>query len=117
VMRALLPLAALASLLCVGAAAAGTTWPGIALGHRIGAVSFAEPRSKVTKALGRGVAASIDGHHVRFYRGPGIYVDYAAARAQQFAVIILTRSPRYKTRSGVGVGSSLHQLRSRIAVT
>jgi hypothetical protein len=117
VKRTVLPLAALVSLLCVSAAAARTTRPGIALGHRIGSVSFAEPRSQVTKALGRGVATSIDDHHVRFYRRAGIYVDYAASGLQQAAAIVLTRSPGYKTRSGVGVGSSLHQLRSRVGVT
>ena len=115
--RTLLSLAALAGVLCAGAAAAGTTRSGIALGHRIGAVTFAEPRSEVTKALGRGVAASIDGHRLRFYRRAGIYIQYTSSGGKQFAVIVLTRSSRYTTRSGVGVGSTLHQLRSRVEVT
>jgi hypothetical protein len=117
VTRTLLSLAVIASLLCAGAATAGTTRPGIALGHRIGAVAFAEPRSEVTKTLGRGVEASVGGHRLRFYRRPGIYVQYARSAGGQFAVIVLTRLPRYRTRSGVGVGSSLRQLRSRIGVT
>jgi hypothetical protein len=102
----------------ISAMAVGKTPPGIALVHRIGAVTFAEPRGEVTKALGRGVPASIDGgHRLRFYRRTGIYIQYASSRGKQFAVIVLTRSPRYKTRLGVGVGSSLDQLRSRVGVT
>lgn len=116
-MRMLLSTAAIASLFCAGAAAAGTTRPGIALGHRIGPVSFAEPRSRVTKALGRGVAAVIDGHRLRFYRRARIYVQYAGNGAKQVAAVVLTRSARYKTRQGVGVGSSLHRLRERVGVT
>jgi len=101
----------------ISAMAAGTTRPGIVLGHRIGAVTFAELRSEVTKALGRGVRASIDGHRLRFYRRAGIYIQYASSRGKQFAVIVLTRSPRYKTRRGVGVGSCLDQVRRRVGVT
>src|SRR5215831_8597672 len=95
-----LSVAAIASLLCPGVVAAGTTRSGIVLGHRIGAVTFAEPKSEVTKALGRGLAASIDGHRLRFYRRAGIYIQYARSGAKQFAAIVLTRSPRYKTRLG-----------------
>ena len=117
--RTLLLLASVASLLCVSVAAGGTTRPGIALDHRIGPVSFAEPKPQVTKALGHGVAARLDGQRLRFYPKVGIYVGYPPnppTGKPTVAAFIVTRSARYKTRSGVGVGSSLRQLRHHVRV-
>lgn len=91
----------------------------IMLDHRIGPVSFAEPKPQVTKTLGRGVAAQLDGHRLRFYPKVGIYVVYAAGPPKgkrTFAVFIVTRTSRYKTRSGVGVGSTLRQLHEQVKV-
>jgi hypothetical protein len=90
---------------------------GITLDHRIGPVSFNESRTAVTKALGGSVAARLDDHRLRFYPKEGIYIDYAGSGVRQVAAVILTRSRRYRTRSGIGVGSSLRQLRSHIGVT
>src|SRR5215467_2024011 len=100
---------------------AAKTRTGIVLDHRIGAVSFAEPEPRITKALGKGVVASLDGHRLRYYPTAGIYVDYPPNHPPgrpTAAVIIVTRSARYRTRSGVGVGvgSSLRQLRRRVKV-
>lgn len=112
----LLPFGAVASLLCVGVAAAGTARPGIALGHRIGLVSFGEPRATVTYALGRGVSVRLAGARFRFYSKGRIYVAYPPPGVRQRVSFIVTRSARYKTRSGVGVGSSLRQLRRGVSV-
>lgn len=117
--RTLLLLAVIVSLLCVGIAAAGTTQLGIALDHRIGPVSFAEPKPQVTKALGPGVAARLDGHSYRYYPKLAIYVVYPPNPPKgktTLAAFIMTRSALYKTRSGVGVGSTLRQLRHRVKV-
>jgi hypothetical protein len=90
---------------------------GIGLDHRIGPVKFNESRAEVTKALGSSVPARLAGHRLRFYPRAGIYVDYAGSGARQVAAVVLTRSPHYRTRSGIGVGSSLAQLRRHIKVT
>jgi len=79
---------------------AGTQQPGIALDHRIGPVSFAERKPQVTKALGPGVAARLDGHLLRLYPKVGIYVAYPPnppKGKQTIAFFIVTRSARYKT--------------------
>jgi len=113
-------LVAVASLLCGGVAAAGTGRPGIALSHRIGPVSVGESREKIEKYSGPGVAVRLDANKLWFYAKVGIYVSYAPGpltRLNQVAFSIVTRSARYRTRSGVGVGSSLRELRRRIRVT
>lgn len=114
--RPLLAFGAVASLICAGVAAAGTTRPGIALNHRIGLVSFGEPRATVTKALGQGVSVRLAGARFRFYSKGRIYVAYPPPGMRQRVSFILTRSVRYKTRSGIGVGSSLRQLRLGVSV-
>ena len=114
-MRAVLAIAA-AGLACVGVAVAAT--PGIVIGHRIGAVKLDEPKAQVIKALGRGTSALVEGNRARFYRKLGIYVLYPPKRSlPQRVFVIETRSDRYKTSSGIGVGSSLRQLRRAVDVT
>ena len=73
----------------------------------------------MTKALGPGVAVRLDAHRFRYYRKVGLYVVYSPGPpkgVQQLSFLVVTRSAQYKTRSGVGVGSSLRQLRRRVRV-
>ena len=81
----------------------------------MGPVRLNEPRVEITKALGLGIPVHLEGNRFRFYWRVGINVLYPKG-ARQRAAIIETRSARYKTRSGVRVGSSLRRLRRAIRV-
>jgi hypothetical protein len=116
--RIVLLVAAVASVVvCIGVAAAAPTPTGIVFGSRIGVVKLGEPRAQVTKELGRGSPVRVHGNPFRFYSKVGIYVLYPPNRDLPRRVfVVMTRSVRYSTSSGISVGSSLRQLRRVVRV-
>lgn len=101
----------------------------IVLDQRIGPVYYGEPQRQITGTLGRGLPVAFGGLSFRSYLF-GIYVAYppiwlrdspgqpslSPQLEASTAAIVMTRSPEYKTPSGVGVGTPLRQLRQRIPV-
>jgi hypothetical protein len=80
----------------------------IVLDRSIGPVSLREPIQDIQHTLGKGVTIHNDqhyGHYVR-YRKAGLDVAYAPGPSGEVAFAILTTSPGYRTRRGVGVGSA-----------
>jgi hypothetical protein len=101
----------------MGVATAAALPPRIVVGDRIGAVKLGEPRALVRKELGRGTPVRIEGNPFRFYSKVGIYVLYPPNRhVPRRVFVVMTRSARYTTTSGIGVGSSLRQLRRAVNV-
>ena len=84
----------------------------IGLDQRIGAVTFGERQDRVDAVLGPGVVKQVGGYTDRliFYRRAALYIAYYPHGGQKYAIGIITRSPRYRTASGAGVGTTLEQL-------
>jgi hypothetical protein len=110
----------LLGLLALLAAACGGSSGGlsrtIVLDRSIGPVRLLESQQNVEHALGKGVTVLNDqmhGHEVR-YPKLGLELAYpppGGAKHTAVAFVILTTSSRYRTRDGVGVGSSLDHVK------
>ena len=85
----------------------------IVLDHSIGPVSVLETRADVERGLGHGLPGKPNlRQHTLIVRYPkaALTVGYSSRttmdRTHEQVVYVLTTAPRYKTASGVGVGSS-----------
>ncbi len=105
--------------------AAGSGSPNhIVVDHSIGAVSILESRASVERDLGHGltVKKNASEHWVEVrYPKAALLVGYASHTrldpVHEQVVFVVTTSPRYRTASGVGVGSSVAAVRSIRGVT
>ena len=86
----------------------------LVLGRRIGPIYLGEPRAKIEAAYGKGQRVTLRqgtaNPVVTYYPAISIGVMYLGGH-RKFAVILETSSPRYRTESGIGVGSGIGPLR------
>ncbi len=113
----------LAVLLAALAAAPALGAPRIVPGHRIGPVAIGAERALVEAAIGPGVVVqrTPSAHAPRNRNLDRVRVAYPAWRivatfptdeASAIARRVTTRSPRYRTRGGIGVGSTRAAVRA-----
>jgi hypothetical protein len=86
------------------------------LGRSIGPISFGEKKTKIEAAYGRGQKVALKSGTARavvvFYPAVSIGVVYGANSQGKAAVAILeTDARQYHTRSGIGVGSTVANLK------
>jgi len=82
----------------------------IVVGRRIGPIYLLEPKAKIEAAYGKGRYLTLPtGDGVTFYRAVSIGVRYYGSPAR--VGVVETASPRFRTSSGVGVGSGAPAVR------
>lgn len=82
----------------------------IVIGQRIGPIYLLEPKAKIEAAYGKGQRVTLgSGGIVTFYRSVSIGVMYSGSPQRTWE--IETASPRYRTSSGLGVGSGIAAVR------
>jgi hypothetical protein len=105
---------ALASLLAACGGSSKKQPQTIVLEHSIGPVTLHESLQDVERAIGRGTTIHNDqhfGHEIRYPNGLDVF--YAPGPKDEEAVFaVLTTSPSYRTSAGLGVGSSLGDVKA-----
>jgi hypothetical protein len=110
---------ALASLLAACGGSSKKQSQTIVLEHSIGPVTLRESLQDVERAIGQGRTIHDDQHFGHEIRYPdGLDVFYAPGPKDEEAVFaVLTTSPSYRTSAGLGVGSSLGDVKALSGVT
>lgn len=95
----------------------------IVLDHSIGGVVLRESRSAVERDMGRGLVLSsrmddsarpepVRVDRVSYLSGALIVTYVSSTKQRSVAIVLESRSPRFRTQSGIGVGSTFAALRS-----
>ena len=88
----------------------------------IGPVTIGESRAKVEALLGRGRPEAL-GKDTRFlsariaYPRAGLEISYSKSALHPIVLWVVTQSPRYHTRSGIGIGSQIDRLAGVVPLT
>jgi hypothetical protein len=91
-------------------------------GASIGPVTIGESRAEVEALLGRGTSEAL-GKDASFlsarilYPRAGLEIGFSKSALHPIAVWVVTRAPRYHTRSGLGIGSQIDRLAGVVPLT
>jgi len=85
---------------------------------RMGAATYGEQRQRLEATLGPGRTTKLDNYsgHWILYPRAALYVGYLKLKGEERAIALVTQSSRYRTPSGVGVGTSVAELRKRVKI-
>jgi hypothetical protein len=85
----------------------------LVLDRSAGPVRLREPRTQVEDDLGHGtILPAVQGAPRVYYPRPDLTIWYASKGSSAEIYVIQTTSPRYRTKSGIGVGTTFVKLRA-----